>query len=67
MEKLGAALGTIVATLVVAAVFLAWPVQWLWNNCLVEAMDGVHELSFWQAMGINFLCSILFKNSTPSK
>lgn len=67
MEKLGAALGTIVVTLVIAAVFLAWPVQWLWNNCLVGAMDGVHELSFWQAMGINFLCSILFKNSTPSK
>lgn len=67
MEKLGAALGTIVLTLAIAAVFLAWPVQWLWNNCLVGAMDGVHELSFWQAMGINFLCSILFKNSTPSK
>lgn len=67
MEKLGAALGTIVVTLVIAAVFLAWPVQWLWNNCLVGAMDGVHGISFWQAMGINFLCSILFKNSTPSK
>ncbi len=67
MEKLGSALGAIVITLVIAAVFLAWPVQWLWNNCLVGAMDGVHELSFWQAMGINFLCSILFKNSTPSK
>lgn len=67
MEKLGSALGTIVITLAIAAVFLAWPVQWLWNNCLVGAMDGVHELSFWQAMGINFLCSILFKNSTPSK
>lgn len=67
MEKLGTTFGTLVITLAIAAIFLAWPVQWLWNSCLVGAVDGVHQLSFWQAMGMNFLCSILFKNNSISK
>jgi hypothetical protein len=66
MEKLGlffAAIGTIV----VIAVLLAWPTQWLWNNALIGAVDGFHPIGFWQALGINMLCGILFRNSTSSK
>ena len=47
-----------------AAILMAWPTQLLWNGCLVPAVDGVHEIGFWQALGINVLFSMLFKAST---
>jgi drug/metabolite transporter (DMT)-like permease len=62
MEKVGALIGVLAVALVVVAV-LAWPIQWLWNHSLVGAVDGVHSITFWQALGIGFLFSILFKNS----
>lgn len=62
MEKL-AALLTAVALLALGAVILAWPVQLLWNYCLIGAVDGINPITFWQALGINFLFGILFKNS----
>lgn len=62
MEKLGIYVSAI-ALLFVACIVLAWPVQLLWNYSLVGAVDGVNPISFWQALGISFLFSILFKNS----
>ena len=62
MEKLGIFVSAI-ALLFVACILLAWPVQLLWNGCLVGAVDGVNQITFWQALGINFLFGILFKNS----
>jgi len=60
-------IGTVIGLLVVVAVLLAWPVQLLWNGCLVGAVDGVHPIGFWQAMGLNFLFGMLFKSSSSSK
>jgi hypothetical protein len=51
------------ALVAIAAVILAWPVQLLWNYSLVGAVDGINPITFWQALGINFLFAILFKNS----
>jgi hypothetical protein len=48
-------------------VLMAWPTQLLWNGCLVQAVDGINPVGFWQALGINVLCQILFKNSKSSK
>jgi hypothetical protein len=65
MEKLGvffAAIGMII----VIAVLMAWPTQWLWNNALIGAIDGLNPIGFWQALGINVLCGILFRNSTTN-
>jgi len=65
MEKLGvffAAIGMVI----VIAVLMAWPTQWLWNNALIGAIDGLNPIGFWQALGINVLCGILFRNSTTS-
>jgi hypothetical protein len=65
MEKLGvffAAIGMII----VIAIVMAWPTQWLWNNALIGAIDGLNLIGFWQALGINVLCGILFRNSTTS-
>jgi hypothetical protein len=53
--------------LVVLGILMAWPVQILWNLCLIQAIDGLNPITFWQALGINILCSILFKSSTTSK
>jgi hypothetical protein len=67
MENLTKGLGLIlggIALIIFAAILLAWPVQLLWNGCLVPAVDGTHLIGFWQAMGLNFLFSILFKAST---
>jgi hypothetical protein len=50
--------------LIFAAIIMAWPTQLLWNGCLVPAVDGTHEIGFWQALGINVLFSMLFKAST---
>jgi hypothetical protein len=62
MEKLGILLSAI-ALLTVGAIILAWPTQWLWNNALVGAVNGINLIGFWQALGINLLFGILFKNS----
>ena len=61
MEKLGVFLSAL-GLLVITAVLLAWPTQWLWNNALIGAVDGVHPIGFWQALGINILFNLLFKN-----
>jgi hypothetical protein len=63
LEKIRAVIGV----LIVVAVLLAWPVQLLWNGCLIGAVDGVHPIGFWQAMGLTFLFSMLFKSSSSSK
>lgn len=64
-ERLALFLGGI-ALIAFIAVLLALPTQLLWNGCLVDAVDGIHQIGFWQALGLNFLFSILFKNSTHS-
>lgn len=66
MENIKAALLAIFAIIGLTMV-LAWPLQLLWNGCLVPAIDGINTISFWQALGLNFLASILFKNSNVKK
>lgn len=51
----------------VYAIIMALPTMWLWNSCLVPAIEGINSIGFWQALGINVLCSILFKGSSSSK
>jgi len=47
---------------------LTWPMQILWNICLVPAIDPINEITFWQALGINVLFSIVFgKTGLTSK
>ena len=65
MEKLGVFLAAIFMVIVIAAL-MAWPTQWLWNNALIGAIDGLNPIGFWQALGINVLCGILFRNSTTT-
>lgn len=66
MENIKTALLAIFA-IIGLTIVLAWPLQLLWNGCLVPAIDGINTISFWQALGLNFLASILFKNSNVKK
>jgi hypothetical protein len=56
-------IGVLIALLFMA-VIMAWPTQLLWNYCLVPAFDSVNPIGFWQALGINFLTTVLFKNNS---
>lgn len=66
-SKVFATIGMALATVVIAAVVMAWPTQLLWNGCLVPAVDGTHEIGFWQALGINILFQLLFKSTNSVK
>jgi hypothetical protein len=57
----------IIMVVLLTAMVLAIPLQFLWNYCLVPAIDGINTISSLQAIGLNFLASILFKNSSPKK
>ena len=65
-----AALGAIVAgiaTLVFLSFVLSWPVMALWNGCLVGAVDGIREIGWLQAWGIQFLFALLFRSTVTKK
>lgn len=66
IEVVGAFVGLVAAVLFLSFV-LAWPVMALWNQCLVPAMDGVKEIGWLQAWGLQFLFNILFKTSITTK
>lgn len=55
------------AMVIVLAVLMALPTMWLWNAIVPDiTKDAVTQLTFWQALGLNFLCGILFKSSGVS-
>lgn len=53
--------------LVFLSFLLSWPVYMLWNGCLVDAVDGVKQVSWLQAWGINLLAGFLFKTTVKTK
>ena len=50
-----------------ASFLLAWPVMELWNGCLVPAVDGVKQIGWLQAWGLQFLVNMLFRVSVTKK
>jgi hypothetical protein len=59
-------LGVIVLVVILGLV-LALPIWLLWNSCLVPAVDGIHEITWVQAWGLNILCTGLFKETVSKK
>jgi hypothetical protein len=57
----------LILVLVLVSFLLAWPVMMLWNGCLVGAIDGVREIGWLQAWGLQFLFGILFKTTVTKK
>ena len=66
MQYITAFIGLLVI-LVLFSFLLAWPVMELWNQCLVPAVDGVKEIGWLQAWGLQFLFGILFKTTVTKK
>ena len=48
------------------AILMAWPVEILWNGCLVDAVSWAKPITFWQALGLNILASIMVKSTCSS-
>ena len=61
-------IGILVALLLIfgISVLFAIPVWLLWN-WLMPAIFGITKISIWQAWGVTFLTSLLFKSSSVSK
>ena len=55
-----------VAALLFLSFVLSWPVMMLWNGCLVGAVDGVKEITWLQAWGLQFLFNLLFSKATAT-
>jgi hypothetical protein len=53
--------------LVFLSLLFSLPVYFLWNGCLVGAVDGVKEVTWLQAWGLNILSSFLFKTTVNKK
>jgi hypothetical protein len=66
MKYISAFIGLLLV-LVLISLLLAWPVMMLWNGCLVGAIDGVQEIGWLQAWGLQFLFGILFKTTVTKK
>lgn len=66
MEKIGMFLGATAMVFVVIFV-LAFPVMFLWNYCLVPAVNGVNAIGFWQALGLMLLANMLVKTTVNNK
>jgi hypothetical protein len=56
-----------VAFLVSLSLLLSLPVYFLWNECLVGAIDGVKQVTWLQAWGLMILSSFLFKTTVSTK
>jgi hypothetical protein len=69
MKNIAKISGAIVGGIIligVVALLLAYPIKWIWNECLVGAVDGIHPITALQALGISVLCGILFKSQSKS-
>lgn len=55
-EAIAAFLGLIAILIVI----LGYPLMLLWNWLLPDIF-GLPEITFWQAIGLNILCTILFR------
>ena len=64
MEKVLLVLGGI-TTIILIALVMSLPTMWLWN-WLMPIIFKLPEITFWQALGLNVLSAIFFKNSTTN-
>lgn len=65
MKKLIKIILVVVGALALA-LLMSFPTMWLWN-WLMPAIFGLVKITFWQALGLNILANILFKNSESKK
>jgi hypothetical protein len=65
MEKLIAQMVALVVGLIglviLISFLLSYPLMLLWNGCLVDAVDGIHEVTWLQMWGLSILIGLLVK------
>ena len=66
MEDVLTKIATVVGIVILAALLLGVPLMYLWNG-LMPTIFGLPTIGFWQAVGLNFLASILFNKTTNKK
>jgi hypothetical protein len=66
MEKALTGIVTVVGVVILVALLLGLPLMILWN-WLMPTIFGLPTIGFWQAVGLNFLASILFNKTTTKK
>ena len=57
---------TIVGLLILLVMLLGLPLQFLWN-WLMPDIFGLRYITFWEAVGLNTISSILFKSNINIK
>jgi len=57
------AIAALIGLVAIVIVLLGYPLMLLWN-WLIPNIFGLPEITFWQAIGLNFLSTILFKSTT---
>jgi len=67
MNNFISTLGIFLVAAVAFAAFFCWPVMWLWNNCLVGAIDGINKINFASALGITILIGLLTYRPTTKQ
>jgi hypothetical protein len=67
MEKIIGSIGMILLVVTGFGLLFSLPVYLLWNGCLVGAIDGIHEVTWVQAWGLNILAGFLFKTTVNTK
>jgi hypothetical protein len=55
-----------VGMVILVALITALPVMWLWNAIMPDIF-GLTTITFWQAVCLSILSSILFKSNTNVK
>ena len=59
-------IATLLGLIAIIIVLLGYPVMLLWNWLMPEIF-GLSEITFWQAIVLNILCTILFRPSINIK
>lgn len=57
--ELGVGCGLLAAAWAIIAIIIGFPIKWLWN-WIMPNLFKLPEISFWMALGIALLISILF-------
>jgi hypothetical protein len=59
-------IATVIGAFLLVAILMGFPLMVLWN-LLMPQLFNLPEIGFWQAVGLNFMCSIMFKGTSSSK
>jgi hypothetical protein len=63
MEKVLGVILLVIGGIVLVTLLLGWPLMLLWN-WLMPTIFGLPIITFWQAVGLNLLSTIIFKSQS---